>query len=555
MISNLTTGFSAFFIRNRYAILVAAMLVVYAMYLQVDIMEIDAAQYAAIAREMNETGQYLQIYFHGQDYLDKPPLLFWLSSITIGLLGPLTIAYKILPLAILLFGLYATYRFAELWYGRHVGRMALLITGTTQGFFLMANDVRTDGLLTSWIMVAVWQASCFIKSGKVKFLLSTGFSIGLAMLSKGPIGMFIPVIAVGGHLLLSRDWTKLFDGRWLILMPVVAVVLAPMCYGLYQQFDLHPEKDVYGLHGPSGLGFYFWTQSFGRITGDNPFNNHAPWYYLIQTMLWDFQPWVLGCIVALVFKIQSLWKKYDAINLRTEWISLCGLILPFVALSCSTYKLPHYIFPLFPFAAIILASYITQHQLVWSGWLDKIQVVIVHVFMLAPLPLMFWVFPVHTPWLPLVWIIGYGVFWWYRSSVFQGPDRWVLSSVAAVILFQMIMAVHFYPHLLRFQSESQVGRYIKAQKPDRIYWHDQYGYALEYYSDRTIPNAYGPPVDTLPPGTWVWVSETALSTMPPHQVLRVYDDFQVSKLSLSFLNPGTRPQKLKKMYLIELVGR
>ena len=43
--------------------------------------------------------------------------------------------------------------------------------------------------------------------------------------------------------------------------------------------------------------------------------------------------------------------------------------------------------------------------------------------------------------------------------------------------------------------------------------------------------------------------------MPPHKVIKVFDDFKVSNLNAKFLNPKTRQEKVKKMYLIELVER
>src|SRR6187549_2480350 len=65
--------------RYRYTLFLGLILVGYFLNLFIDVMEIDAAQYAAIAREMADTGNYLQVYHRGQDYLDKPPLLFWIS--------------------------------------------------------------------------------------------------------------------------------------------------------------------------------------------------------------------------------------------------------------------------------------------------------------------------------------------------------------------------------------------------------------------------------------------------------------------------------------------
>ena len=45
----------------------------------VDIMEVDAGQYASMSLEMLKSGDYLHLVDRGQDYLDKPPLIFWMS--------------------------------------------------------------------------------------------------------------------------------------------------------------------------------------------------------------------------------------------------------------------------------------------------------------------------------------------------------------------------------------------------------------------------------------------------------------------------------------------
>ena len=67
--------------------LVAACLVCIVGMLGIPLIDIDAAQYASMSREMASTGNYLQLYDLGADYLDKPPLLFWLSSLSIQLFG------------------------------------------------------------------------------------------------------------------------------------------------------------------------------------------------------------------------------------------------------------------------------------------------------------------------------------------------------------------------------------------------------------------------------------------------------------------------------------
>ena len=60
----------------HYRLLLFALAAVVAAGMGLDLMEVDAAQYAAMAREMLERKDYLHLYHRGQDYLDKPPLLF-----------------------------------------------------------------------------------------------------------------------------------------------------------------------------------------------------------------------------------------------------------------------------------------------------------------------------------------------------------------------------------------------------------------------------------------------------------------------------------------------
>ena len=539
----------------RYTLFLGLILLGYCLNLFIDVMEIDAAQYAAISREMVETGKYLEVYHRGQDYLDKPPLLFWISSVSIGILGNTNLAYKIFPCLILIIGLWATYRFAKLWYDDRTSIIAALLLGTTQAFQLMSNDVRTDGLLTSFVMLSVWMLSLFLKKRRIHHLLLASVFLGGAMLTKGPIGFFIPVAAVGTHLLITAQWKKIVDPIWLIVLPVMAIVLAPMCYGLYTQFDLHPEKEVYGLKGPSGLGFFFWTQSFGRITGDNAWNNSTPWYYFFQTIMWDLQPWLLFFIPALWIRIKTLFTRGAKLTVFPEWITLAGFVVPLIALSFSKYKLPHYIFPLFPFAAVMISAYIVQQAERFPKWLEYLQLGLIHLLVIAAGLIMFWVFPVHNVIL-LVLVVALSIsLWWWKVKAVDAIDRFVLPSLAGILIFQFVLSLHFYPQLLTYQAPSQAGKFIAQQQPARIYWHDKYGFSLDYYAGRIIPNAFGPPVDVLPLGTWIYVSDAAVATMPPHKVIKVFDDFKVSNLNSKFLNPKTRAEKVKKMYLIELVER
>src|SRR3979490_1217326 len=75
----------------------------------IPLMEIDAAQYANISREMLLSKNFLQLYDRGLDYLDKPPMLFWLSSLSMRLFGINDIAYRLPSFIFALISIYSTF--------------------------------------------------------------------------------------------------------------------------------------------------------------------------------------------------------------------------------------------------------------------------------------------------------------------------------------------------------------------------------------------------------------------------------------------------------------
>lgn len=53
--------------------------------------------YAQIAREMLESGDYVTPFFNGMPYLEKPPLLFWLTALSYQLFGVSEFAARVVP--------------------------------------------------------------------------------------------------------------------------------------------------------------------------------------------------------------------------------------------------------------------------------------------------------------------------------------------------------------------------------------------------------------------------------------------------------------------------
>lgn len=434
---------------------------------RVDIMDIDASQYAEMSREMANSGSYLRLYDRGGDYLDKPPLLFWAGATSIQILGVNNFAYKLPSVLLGLLALYATYRIARKYYGERSGRIAALILGSSQGMFLMTNDVRCDLALMGWAAAVTWLWDEWLDNKKKTYFVGTALTIALAMMTKGPIGFLAPAFAVLSNRMLKRDWKSIFKPSYVLLGLLVIVFLTPMSIGLFHQFDLHRGKFLNGHYGQSGLRFFYWTQSFGRITGENDWNNGSDISFQLVNMLWSFLPWIFVLLPALWIHFRQLLRNGLALKGLPESISFSGFLLCYLAVGLSKYQLPHYIFVAFPFASIACAGML--HQLYESsqypklkGFFEKAMPVAGTLLFIGLFLILCFVFPAGWYWL-IAAAVALCVFFFLCMRP-QFPYRSVLIGASAMFLINIFLTHYFYYQLMQYQIGNSVGRFMKAQK-------------------------------------------------------------------------------------------
>ncbi|PID88383.1 MAG: hypothetical protein CSB06_00485 [Bacteroidia bacterium] len=544
----------SFLSHYKYYIFFAGIFAVYFFNMFIDVMEIDAAQYAMISMEMKETKSFLHVYQYGQDYLDKPPLLFWLSSLSFMCFGISNFAYKLPSVLLLLLGIYSTYQFASQYYKKKTARLAALILASTQALFLITNDVRTDTLLTGWVMFAVWQLSTYLKSSHLRNLFWAGVGTAAAMMSKGPVALVLIASGFGTDLLLKKDFKNIFKPQWVLFIIWVGVLLLPMSYGLYTQFDLHPEKSAYGLDGPSGLRFFYWTQSFGRITGESDWNDGSGFFFFFHTILWDLQPWILLFYPAVILKTVRLFAQKFRVEKKQEYVSLGGFVLMFFALSLSHYKLPHYVFVLFPFAAIITADFIVSLKDEMQKRTAKIYFGFTQLFWLLCLLDFVFIFPPRHIGLPVVLFLMFilNIFIFRRTNSYR---KIVFPSVMAALALNLTMALNFYPNLLKFQSESQAGKIAKQHPNDKFFYYKKSSYSLHFYAQRFIGELDLSQPESLPP-CLVYTNEEGLEEIKQkninYTIEKTMPSFKVTALTPKFLYKKTRSETLNTDYLIRI---
>lgn len=533
--------------------------------IMIPLMDIDASQYASISREMLENKSYLQVFDLGNDYLDKPPMLFWISALSMKIFGVHDWAYRLPSFLFAILAVYATYQLALLFYKKGIAQLSAMVLASCQALFLITHDVRCDTMLMGWVAFSLWQMAAWYQTNKWKHFLLAFMAIACGMMTKGPIALMVPAFALVPHFILKREWKQLFRWEYIVGVIIIAIMLVPMSIGLYQQFDLHPGKLINGEPISSGLRFYYWTQSFGRYTGENHFNEMNHFTFLLENMMWSFLPWIFFFLIGLGFAFKDLIVSKCKLSANEEWISAGGFIVTYCILARSQAQLPHYIFVVFPLAAIVTAKFL--YRLLFTDELSKWKkpLLIFHSFIfsllwVAAVILMAWPFEAVPKFVSILAGAGLITFFWILFS--KKNKLPVLLTVAffTVTGVNIFLSTAFYPNVLKYQLGNDAAAFINQQKIDKnriLIYGTHEGRAFHFYGQHIFPEKQN--FQDLHTDNIILTSKDSLSvfqkTFPNMKVLHEGGHFGVTALSLPFLNPATRDQEVPKYLLIALNGK
>jgi 4-amino-4-deoxy-L-arabinose transferase-like glycosyltransferase len=551
--------------KRHLLILFVIITTIYLLGIHIPIMEVDAAQYASMSKEMMQRGIYLHVYDRGVEYLDKPPFLFWINVVSMKIFGANNFGYRLPSILFALLAIFATYRFALLYYNRIIAQISAIVLATCQALFLITHDVRTDTVLMGWVILSVWQLAEWFKYKNWLNFIIAFIAIGGGMITKGPIALLVPVFGFGSHFLLQRNYKAIFKWQYIIGIIIIALVLLPMSIGLYQQFDLHPEKLVNGKYGVSGLRFFYWTQSFGRITGESEWDNHAGFLFLLQNMLWSFLPWIFFFLASLFVTTKVLIKKRFKTSGTEEFITYGGFLITYCSLALSHYQLPHYIFVVFPFASIITAKFI--YQLCWVNYGGKLynffyycHATLFLLLLLTANILISYLFS-ETGLISKIFIAAATITYLYIIFLNRTwHPKLFLISIFTICTINISLNSALYPALLRYQAGSSAAKWFEEHNilPGKFVIYDNdFGHSFYFYAKHFVPVTSN--VAELKEGLLVLTKEEGKlkldSLSIPYKIIFTGEDFHVSMLNLKFVNPATRNTQVQAYYILQVLKK
>src|SRR5689334_23900186 len=143
-------------------IIITLILLVYCRALFLPLWDKDAAHHANIALNMYQTHNYTHLIDRGDDYLDKPHLLFWLALISFKIFGVTSFAYRLPALLSALLSVFSTYKLTRYLSDKTTAKIAALLLATAQSFILSIMDARMEAPLTGAIAFGTWQLILYI---------------------------------------------------------------------------------------------------------------------------------------------------------------------------------------------------------------------------------------------------------------------------------------------------------------------------------------------------------------------------------------------------------
>ena len=308
----------------------------------------DEGRYAEIAREMFSSGDWVTIRYNGLKYFEKPPFHLWMTVLAYHAFGIGEWQARLWVAISGALGLAMTALAARRWYGPRVALLAALVLLAAPSWNIGAHfnslDMSVSGALAC-VLAAVLlaqhpQATPAARRG---WMLLAWAAMGVAVLTKGLIGIVLPGLALIVYTLIARDWPL-----WRRLQLVAGAALFLLVTA--------PWFVLVSWRNPEFAQFFFIHEHWQRYTS-TVHHRGEPWWYFIPQLLGGFLPW-LGLTPRIVGVLRQegsgpaagAAQGFRPLLFGAAW---AGSIFVFFSLSDS--KLPGYILPVFPALALLAA--------------------------------------------------------------------------------------------------------------------------------------------------------------------------------------------------------
>jgi len=315
-----------------------------------DLFEPDEGRYAQIPREMVLSGDWVTPRLHGFKYFEKPPLQYWATATLFTLFGESATSARLWTALCGLLGALWVWWLGHRLYGGVTGQYGFIVTLGGVLYVGCGHLVTLDMTLALFLALGIGSLALAQSQREQpaqvrRWMLLGWAALALATLTKGPIGLVLPGLAVLVYSLWQRDWVL---WRRLYLLEGLALFLAITV----------PWFALVSYRNPEFARFFFIHEHLERFTSTVHHREGPPLYFL-GVLLIGALPWT-GSLLAALLRPGFPWRPGSPGTFDAERFLWVFVVVVLVFFSASHSKLIPYILPVAPVLGLLIGRRLAQ---------------------------------------------------------------------------------------------------------------------------------------------------------------------------------------------------
>lgn len=307
-----------------------------------DIYILDEAKNAECAREMLVSGNYVVPEFNGRLRTDKPPLHYFFMTAAYKAFGVSAFSARFFSPVFGVLTIMAVYAFARRFLGGRAALFGGLALLSSLHFNLQMRLAVPDPYLIFWMTGSLMTFFLFLQDRRMIWLVLMYLSAGLGILTKGPVALALPGLAMLTFLVWTKrfSWPCLRAFRIPLGVLIVSAVTVPWYWLNYR-----------ATKGEWLRGFLL-EHNIGRYA--DTMEGHGGFFLLPLLMV------LIGLFPLGAFGIPAAVSAFRGRRNEVLLFSLIVVVVIMIFFSFSRTMLPNYTVPAYPFMALILGDYLDR---------------------------------------------------------------------------------------------------------------------------------------------------------------------------------------------------
>jgi 4-amino-4-deoxy-L-arabinose transferase-like glycosyltransferase len=397
----------------------------------------DEARFAQATKQMIESGDYIDIRFQDEVRYKKPVGIYWLQAGVVRAADALGVSnahssiwlYRVPSLIGAIGAVLLTYWTALAFVNRRGAFLAGLMLATCMLLNVEARLAKTDAVLLMCCVAAMGvMARAYLTQSTGRDIpwshaVVLWSALAGGILLKGPLILMVVGLAALALSIADRST------RWLMrLRPMVGVLWVLLLV-------LPWFVAIMSRGGEAFLEESVGQDLLGKIFRGQETHGAPPGYYLL--LFW-VTFWPAAPVAAVAAPAVWRYRREPALRFLLAWVVPCWVVFELVVT-----KLPHYVLPLYPAIAILIAREIERRQLSENAHLTRFTVMWPIFMAVIPAAAVWTVLYLRGQFAWLAWPFGavgliFGFYAWRLYDV-EGAERSLLRAVVGTLC--MIFAV------------------------------------------------------------------------------------------------------------------